>query len=94
MIKNEEMQPELKDILEMLNRYTAANKDGVCLVYNLIGFKKDEEHKCTDCGGDCESINDTASRLGAYGDIHTLRAMINELRDMIEDTHEDGFVNV
>ena len=36
-----EIQPELKDILETLHRYLAVNKNNVCFVYSMVAFKKD-----------------------------------------------------
>ena len=45
----ENLSPELKDILEMIHRYNASHKEG-CFLYSFVGFKKDPEHKCIDCG--------------------------------------------
>lgn len=88
------MSPELKDIIDSIHRYCASNKNDVSFVWSFIGFKKDTEHKCVDCGGDCDIISDEKSRLGAYGDKETLRILLNDLRDLIEDeADEDGFIN-
>lgn len=89
-----DIQPELKDVLEMLHRYTAANRNNACIIFNVVGFKKDLKNKCVDCGDDCDIINEKASELGAYGDLETLRLMVNDLRDLIEDECDsEGFVN-
>lgn len=86
--------PELKDIIEMIYRYCASNKNNVIFVYGFLGFKKDPEHKCVDCGDDCEQISDDISTLGAYGDIYSLRGLLNDLRDMVEgEKDSEDFVN-
>lgn len=89
----ENLSPELKDILEMIHRYNASHKEG-CFLYSFVGFKKDPEHKCIDCGNDNDIIDDNKSRIGAYGDLYVLRNLLEELRNLIEDEHEEGFVNV
>jgi hypothetical protein len=87
--------PELKDLIEMIYRYCASNENNVTFVYSFIGFEKDPEHKCVDCGDDCEKISEKKSTMGAYGDLEGVRALLNDLRDMIEDeADEEGFVNV
>jgi hypothetical protein len=88
------LSPELKDLLENVKRYCASNED-VCFVYGFVGFKKDPEHKCEDCGDECSEVDDTKTQLGAYGDLPTLRNILNNLRDTIEDSSgRDGFVNL
>ena len=88
------LSPELKDIVEMIHRYNATHNKGI-FVYDFVGFKKDSDHKCIDCGDDCDMIDDSKSMMGAYGDKESLRLMLNSLRDMIEDeVDEDGFVNI
>ena len=89
------ISPELKDIIEMIHRYCATNKNNVCFLYSFIAFKKDLSHKCEECGEDCDEFNEEGSRIGAYGNLFELRVMVNELRDIIEDEiDEDGFVNI
>lgn len=88
------LSPELKDIIENIKRYSAVNND-VCFVYGFVAFKKDPEHKCEDCGDECDTVDDSKTQLGAYGDLNGLRGILNSLRDEIEDnTGRDGFVNV
>jgi hypothetical protein len=88
------LSPELKDIIENIRRYCASNKNEVIFVYGFLGFKKDPEHKCVDCGDDCDQISDEKSTLGAYGELDSVRMLLNDLRDMIEgEKDEDGFVN-
>ena len=91
----EKIQPELRDIIEMLNRFNASNKNNTCFIWSTVAFKKETGTKCDCCGDECDTVNDEASRFGAYGDKETLRIMINDLRDLVEDcSDEDGFVNV
>lgn len=88
-----EYNPELKDILEMINRYNVSHKEG-CFLFHFVGFKKDLEHKCECCNDFTDIIDDTKSMVGAYGNLEMLRDMINMLRDIVEDGAEDGFVNI
>ena len=84
--------PELKNIIEMIYRYNTLHKEG-CFIFNFIGWKKDPNHKCVDCGDNCDEIDENKSILGAYGNIEDLREMLNGLRDIVEDnSNEDGFV--
>ncbi len=90
----EQLNSELKDIIEMVKRYVATHKD-VTFLCSFVAFKKDPSHKCVDCGDDCDEIDENSSRLMAYGDLPTLRQMSNEIRDDIEDCCDsEGFVNI
>jgi len=90
---NEQMC-ELKDIILSIHRYNATHREGVFL-YGIVGYKKDPDHKCVDCGENMDIVDDNKSLLGAFGDLETLRIICCELRDMIEDeADEDCFVNV
>ena len=92
---NEQISSELKDIVENIRRYCVTNKGEVCFVYGFITFEKDPEHKCIDCGEDCERVKESASRIGAFGHLWNLRELLNGLRDDIEDAmDENGFVNI
>jgi hypothetical protein len=94
MVKDE-LQPELSDIIEMIHRYCSSNKNEVSFVWSFVGFKEDPEHKCVECGDNCDIVDDKKSMVGAYGDLETLRILTNELRDVIEDeVDEDGFINL
>lgn len=98
MEETEKMSPELSDIIEMIQRYCIANKNEVSFVWSFLCLKKDTEHKCVDCGEDCDEIDNEKSRFGAYGDLFNLRILLNELRDHIEDEKyeedEEGFINI
>jgi hypothetical protein len=88
----ENLSPELKDILEMIRRYSVSHNQG-CFMFSFVGFKKDQESICEECGDFCDCVDDSKSRVGAYGNIETLRIMSNELRDLMEDEiDENGFV--
>lgn len=90
----EKIQPELRDIMEMIYRYNATNKEAF-FIFRFVGFKKDPTQKCTDCGDYCDVYDEESSALGAFGDKEMLRTMMNELRDAIEDeADEDGYVNI
>lgn len=87
--------PELKDIKEMVMRYHAVHRDG-CFVFRFVGFKSTGE-VCPDCGGkDCLcEYDERKSELGIFGDIETVRKMLEELRDIAEDEKDkDDFVIV
>ena len=88
----EKTQCEMKDLTEMIYRFVAANNQNVCFVGSFMAFKPicDE---CLEKGAD--PVKDEASRMFAYGNKEALRALINELRDMIEDeADEEDFVSV
>lgn len=94
MEEENKLSPELKDIMEMIYRYCASNKNNVSFVYSFVGFRKDLTTKCSDCGENCDEVNDEKSTAGAYGDIFTCRALLNDLRDNVEENQDtDGFVN-
>ncbi len=88
----EEIQPELKDITEMIYRYCAANKNEVCFIGSFTGFGG----KCEECGEEEDYIvDDKKSRFFAYGDKETLKVMLNELRDVIEEeADKENWVNI
>lgn len=89
---NNNLQPELKDILNRIHAYNAVHKEG-CFVFRFVGFK-DEGNIC-ECGEGCLDYDEEKSLIGAYGDLEVLRNMLNELRDLIEDTvDEEDFVNI
>jgi len=92
--EEQELSPELKDILEMIKRYSITNKDG-CFIYNFIAFKKVPGTECEGCGEEHDQVDMNKSQIGAVGDINTLRNLSNMIRDVIEDeVDEDGCVNV
>ena len=79
----EKTQYELQDIYEMIHRFVVSSKHGVSFVGSFIGFDKNGK------------IRDNANRLFAYGYKEDLREMLNELRDMIEDSaDDDDWVNL
>jgi hypothetical protein len=86
--------PELKDIEEMVCRYNGAHKEGI-FIFQFLGFKKDPNHQCEDCGDNCDVIDETKSLIGIHGDIESIRTLLNELRDIAEDNiDEEGFINI
>ena len=96
-MEEEQISPELKDVCEMLRRYVEANKQNVCFVASFVAFKEVPGAKCEECGDDCtgHEVSDDASRVLAYGDKETLRVMLNDLRDAVEDvSDEDDFINI
>jgi hypothetical protein len=93
-MENNETQllPELKDIREMILRYNVTHPEG-CFIFRFVGYK-DVDEICPDCGEKCMcEIDERKSDIGAFGDIETVRAMLNELREVVEDNKTtDGFV--
>ena len=90
----ENIQPELKDILDSLHRYIVTNKNNCSMIYNVVAYKK-TENKCIECGEECEEVKSNASRFGIYGYMYELREILNQLRDEIEDSaDENGFVSI
>lgn len=88
----ESTQPEVKDLIENIQRYCVANKKNVCFIASFIGF---EPGKCCDCEEETDVISDEKSRMFIYGSKEDLRVMLNGLRDMIEDeADKDGFVSI
>jgi len=94
----EKTQPELADIIEMIKRYSASNKNKVCFIASFVAFKETSKRKCSDCGENCDhEISDEGSSILAYGDKETLREILNNLRDMTEDfseAEETDFINI
>jgi len=88
------LMPELKDIREMILRYNAIHPEG-CFIFRFVGYK-DSDEVCSECGEKCMcEYDENRSELGIFGDIETVRNMINELRDIAEDNQdEDGMVIV
>ena len=84
-------QPELKDIIEMINRYSVANRSNCCFICNFVAFDDDKPNKKYKK----DVIKDGADRIFAFGDKGMLRIMLNELRDIVEDSSDkEGFVNI
>jgi len=84
------LQLEARDIIEMITRYIASNKNDVCFVGSFIAIDpKKVEDKEEDI------VKEGSDLMIAFGDKDTLRIMLNELRDVIEDeADKDGFVNI
>ena len=93
-VEEKELQPELKDMLEAISRYVAVNDGQVAFVGSFIGF----ETRCGACSGTGEEtidMPDHKGRLVAFGPIEEVRILLNELRDVVEDSQdEDGFVDI
>ena len=78
-----DLQCELSDIMEMIHRFTAVNKNNTVFIGSFVAFDKE---------GD---TIDEANAMVAYGDKEQLRLVLNELRDVVEDeANKDGFVNI
>ncbi len=92
----DQISPELKDITEMIRRYIEANHKKVCFVASFIAFKVTPGEICPDCGDECNhEIAEDATNILAYGDIDNLRMILNDLRDIVEDScDKKGFVNL
>ena len=84
------LQLEARDILEMISRYIASNKNEVCFIGSFIAIDQEKlERKEEDI------IKEGSDLIVAFGDLDTLRIMLDGLRDTIEDeVDEDGFVNI
>jgi hypothetical protein len=88
------LSPELKDIVEMIYRYNAVHQNNTAFVYHFVSFKKDPQHKCIDCGEECDNLDEEGTMIGAYGDKDMLITLINALQEMIIlEQDEDEFVN-
>jgi hypothetical protein len=78
-MKHSDLQPELQDTLESINRFLALNKKkDICLAGILAVF--DEEG---------ELIEDR-NVMFAYGDKQGVRDSISALRDKIEDNSQNS----
>lgn len=89
-IEKDVIQPELSDVLEMIHRYVAANKGRVCFIADFVAFDEEKIKK-----NKKDIFKEGADRICAFGDKETLRIMIDELRNLVEDeADEDGFVNL
>ena len=74
------VQPELKDIMEAINRYAVVNKNEVCFIGTFVAFDKEGE------------VKDDSDRFFAYGDRETLLTQLHELLGRLLE-EEDEFVN-
>lgn len=86
MIKNG-IQPELKDIIEAINRYAVVNKNDVVFVGLFVVFDKEKVKN-----GKEDIIKDHSDRLFAYGDKETLLTQLHTLMGLILES-EDEFIN-
>ena len=77
----EEMQCELKDIQEAIQRFCAANRNNVVFIADFAAFNPKTA-----------KVKDNI--LGLYGDKQTLIAALNHLKEVVEDAAKDDFVNV
>lgn len=85
------IQPELKAVLDAIEKYVEVNGRDVCMAATFIAFDKDKQER-----GDKDITAEGSDKVLAYGDLETLRVAINELRDYIEDnaTSNCKFVNL
>ena len=90
--ENKDLMPELKDIIDRIMAFNRLHPDGV-FIYNFLGFKKDPNTTCEDCGGHCDEPDENKSIGGAFGHIEDIRYLCNMIRDIAEDVKdEDGHV--
>lgn len=95
---SEDIMPELKDIMENIHRFNAIHPQGR-FIYAFIGFKKDKENICEECGDFFDCPDEKKTIFGGFGHLDELRNLSNELRNEIEDNVEfddeddPGFVN-
>ena len=91
---NKDLMPELKDILDRIMAFNTLHPDG-CFIYNFLGFKKDPNSTCEDCGEHCDEPDENKSISGAFGHIEDIRYLCNMIRDIAEDVkEEDGRVDI
>ena len=76
------IQPELKDVQEMIRRFLAVNGNDVIFIADFLAF-------------DRKSLKVKDGITCVYGDKKAIVVALNSLRDMIEDAaDEEGFVNI
>lgn len=82
-MKDNNISPELKDIIEMLNRYLIVNKYNCCLVLSFLAFKNPNRSE----------VKNKACKTMLFGEDVILKEMIEDLNKKIDD-HKgpDGFV--
>ena len=84
------LQLECRDIIEMISRYVASNRNKVCFIGSFIAIDEKKLEKNED-----DIIKEGSDLMVAFGDKDSLRIMLNELRDIVEDeADKDGFVNI
>lgn len=76
----EEIQPEMKDIIEAISRWVVVNGNEVSFVGSFVAFDKNMD------------VKDGAERIFAYGDQEVLQIQLDELRDAVKKD-KDEFVN-
>lgn len=77
----EKIQPEMKDIIEAIMRWTIVNKQEVSFIGSLVAFDKQ---------GD---VKEGAERLFVYGDKELLRIQLDALKEEL-DKNTDEFMNL
>ncbi len=92
--KDDKLMPELKDIMDRIMAYNRLHPEG-CFIFNFLGFKKNSNSTCDDCGGHCDEPDDNKSIGGAFGHIDDIRFLTNMIRDLAEDEKDkEGFVDL
>jgi len=84
---------ELQDIINRVKAFNLTNPEAI-FCFAFMGYKESEEI-CEDCGEKCMCEPDENKFIiGGHGDIHSLRNLINDLRDNVEDNCDRrGFVS-
>ena len=73
-------QPELKDIIDALNRYLAVNHGTAEVVFSCIAFDRDKMKRRAD-----DIIKDGTDRLFICGNAKSLKHHLSAIRDCIRD---------
>ena len=90
----DELMPELQDIISRIKAYNSLHPEG-CFIFNFLGFKKDSDSTCDDCGGHCDKPDENKSIAGAFGYIDDIRYLTSMIRDISEDEKDkEGFVDL
>jgi len=83
-MNKEDFQCEIKDTMQAIQRYLGANNKNVVFIGALVAFENKEQTK----------MKKNSGAIFAFGTKKHLRNLLNDLRDTIEDSSEDGFVNL
>ena len=87
-----EIQPEIKDIMEMLDRYYVVNKGNVSIIFVAVAHN---EGVCDNCNEHKHDIIEGHTYgTVTHGELGALRVLHNSIRDQIEDNvDEEGYVD-
>ncbi|MFA5048583.1 MAG: hypothetical protein WC516_06185 [Patescibacteria group bacterium] len=87
-----EIYPELEDILQAINKYSALNPDSM-FIFGFVGYKP-SGNKDLESGDDILIADETKTHFGGFGELMDVRNLLNDLRDIVEDNcDENDWVN-